>query len=954
MGPLARRATFVLGSLALAVATAVTLLGQAPAASRAGAAPKVTTPEAFFGHQVGADYVLFNYTKYSEFVRQLDKESDRMIVQSIGKTAEGRDQLMAIITSPENHKQLARYKDIARRLALAEGLTDEQARALARDGKAVVWIDGGLHATEVLGAAQLTETIYQLVTRTDDETTRFLRDVIVLAVHANPDGMELVSDWYMRNSDPRRREFGTIPRLYQKYIGHDNNRDFYMSAQPESINMNRQLYREWFPQIMYNHHQTGPTGTILFAPPFRDPANYVYHPLIVTGLDVVGAAMHNRFVAENKPGATMRRGANYSTWWNGGLRTTVYFHNMIGLLTESIGHPTPMEVAFVPDRQIMSADLPYPIEPQTWHFRQSIEYSLTANRAVLDVASRNREIFLYNIYKMGKDSIDKGSKDTWTVYPRRLQAVKDEIARAARAGADGGDARMVPGGLTRNTVPLAQYDALMKRPEWRDPRAYVLPAGEGDFLTSAKFVNTLLKTGVVVHRATAPFSAGGRQYPAGSFVVKTAQAFRPHVLDMFEPQDHPNDFQYPGGPPIPPYDNAGWTLAYQMGVKFDRLLEGVDGTFEALHDPIAPTPGAVTDAAGAAGFVVGHRHNDAFIAVNRLLKAGEEVHFVADRSWQSADGTGVMFIPAKASTAAVLQKAAADLGLSFRGVTARPTGATHRLVKPRIGLWDRYGGSMPSGWVRWILEQYEFDFEVVYPQLLDAGNLRAKYDVLLFPDGGIPEPPGSGAGGGFFGGRQPSPEEIPAEFRARLGNVTARQTLPQLKQFAEAGGVLVAFGGSATLGEQLGLPVSDHLVELTAAGGERPLPRDKYYIPGSLMRVAVDNTNPVAWGFEREVDVMFDNSPVLHLGPEASLRHVQPAAWFASKSTLRSGWAWGQHYLEGGAAAVAAPLGRGKVYLFGPEITFRAQPHGTFKFLFNSIFVGTAQAGGASPRDTQR
>ena len=234
-----------------------------------------------------------------------------------------------------------------------------------------MWIDGGLHANEVLGAQQLTETIYQLVSKNDPETLRFLRDVIILAVHVNPDGMELVSDWYMRNSDPLKRETNNLPRLYQKYIGHDNNRDFYMSAQNESININEQLYRQWYPQIIYNHHQTGPTGTILFAPPFRDPANYVYHPLIITGLDVVGSAMHNRFVTENKPGATMRRGANYSTWWNGGLRTSPYFHNMIGLLTETIGHPTPMEVAFVPDRQMASADLPYPIEPQKWHFRQS-------------------------------------------------------------------------------------------------------------------------------------------------------------------------------------------------------------------------------------------------------------------------------------------------------------------------------------------------------------------------------------------------------------------------------------------------------------------------------------------------------------------------------------------------------------------------------------------------------
>src|ERR671912_1713715 len=261
-----------LRSYALAVLT-LALLSASPAAQ---APPKVTNPEQFFGHQVGADYVLPNYTKFTEFVRKLDTESDRMTVQSIGKTAEGREQLMAIITSPENHKNLQKYKDSARRLALAEGLTDDQARALARDGKAVVWIQGGLPATEVLGAQQLTETIYQLVSKNDPETLRFLRDVIILAVHVNPDGMELVSDWYMRHEDRLKRTTGDLPRLYQKYIGHDNNRDFYMSAQNESININQQLYHEWFPQIIYNHHQTGPTGTILFAPPFRDPANYVY------------------------------------------------------------------------------------------------------------------------------------------------------------------------------------------------------------------------------------------------------------------------------------------------------------------------------------------------------------------------------------------------------------------------------------------------------------------------------------------------------------------------------------------------------------------------------------------------------------------------------------------------------------------------------------------------------
>ncbi|OFW46121.1 MAG: peptidase [Acidobacteria bacterium RIFCSPLOWO2_12_FULL_67_14b] len=932
------------------VALALVISLAAPSAQAPAPAPKVTTPEQFFGHPIGADYVLPNYTKFTEYVRKLDAESDRMVVQSIGKTAEGRDQLMSIITAPENFKKLDRYREISRRLSQAEGLTDDQARALAKEGKAVIWIDGGLHATEVLGAQQLIETIYQFNSKNDEETLRILKDVIILATHANPDGMELVSNWYMRNTDQKQRSTGQLPRLYQKYIGHDNNRDFYMMNQPESVNMNRILYREWFPQIMYNHHQTGPTGTVMFSPPFRDPFNYVFDPIVVNTLDQVGAAMHTRFDAEGKPGVTTRSGSNYSTWWNGGLRTMAYFHNQVGLLTESIGNPTPQTIGFVPDRVIARGDLPFPITPQVWHFRQSIDYSLTANYAVLDFAQRYRESLLYNIYLAGRNSIKRGNTDNWTVYPRRVAEVKDAIAKDMKV--DGGsDSRMVSGGRIA-TVP-EKYYAIVRKPEYRDPRGYILSANEGDFLTATKFVNIMIRSGLTAHRATAPFTVAGKQYPAGSYVFKGAQAFRPHLLDMFEPQDHPNDFQYPGGPPIPPYDSAGWTLAFQMGLKFDRVLEAFDGPFEKIPDVIKPAPGKVTDTAGAVGYVVNHRNNDAFIAINRLLKANEEAFFVGDRGYQSADGTGVIYITAKPTTGALLARAAADLGLSFTAVTQRPAGAMYKLTKPRIGLWDQYGGSMPSGHLRWLLEQFEFDFERVFPATLDAGNLKAKYDVILFPDGGIPETDSAGGGGGGgFGGPAPNPQDIPEEFRAHLGRVSIAKTVPQLKAFAEAGGVLVAFGGSAVLGHHLDLPVSDHLVEVAQDGTERPLPGTKFYIPGSILSVAVDNTNPVAFGFEKKVDVFFDASPVLELAPDAALRGVKTVAWFDTKTALRSGWAWGQHYLEGGTAAVEAQLGRGKVFLFGPEITFRAQPHGTFKFLFNSIYYGTSVPAGAATTTT--
>ena len=927
----------------------------------AAAAQTVTTPKQHFGFNIGDDYQLATYTQFIDYWQKLDKESDRMKVVEIGKTAEGRPQLMAIITSPENHKKLERYKEISRKLATAEGLTDDQARALAKEGKGIVWFDGGLHATEVLGAHQLIETVYQLVSRSDAETTRFLNDLVILAVHANPDGMELVSSWYMRESEPTRRSSNGLPRLYQKYIGHDNNRDFYMSTQPESTNMNRAMYIEWFPQIMYNHHQTGPAGTVMFAPPFRDPFNYNFDPLIPSQLDLVAAAMHSRFAAEGKPGVTSRKGSSYSTWWNGGLRTMAYFHNMIGLLTETIGNPTPTSIPFIPSKQLPDSNLHFPIEPQVWHFRQSIDYSVTANYAVFDIASRNKENFLYNIYQMGKNSIERGNRDSWTATPRRVIAAETALSGGRGRGgaaAPAGDEPDPGGGRGgRGGGSPEDFKKFLRDPATRDPRGYILPADQTDFPTATKFVNALLKTGVTVHRATAAFTVAGKSYPAGSYVVKSAQAFRPHVLDMFEPQDHPDDIPYPGGPPTRPYDNAGWTLAYQMGVKVDRVLEGFDGPFEKLSGLQKPAPGKVTTTA-TAGYTFSHAVNDSFTAINRLIAAGEDV------SWMSSGPQqGAFFVATKGSTAATVGKIAADLGLNFDGVSARPAGDAIKLRKLRIALADQYGGSMPSGWTRWLLEQFEFPFEVVFPQALDAGNLASRFDVIIFPSGVGPAPAGGGRGGrggagGGGGGRGGAGggagAAIPAQYQSQLGAYTAAQTAPQLKKFLDDGGTILAVGRSAmNLAEIFELPVDNHLVERSSDGTTRPLPSEKYYVPGSVLRVAVDNTSPIAHGMTNPLDVFFDNSPVFRLEPEAALKGIRPVAWFDSANPLRSGWAYGQGYLQGGVAVVDASVGKGKLFLFGPEITFRAQPHGTFKFLFNGIYLAARTAGTGAATDSR-
>ncbi len=394
---------------------------------------RITTPQQQFGHNFGDDYWIPNYTGLMSYWDKLARESDRMKLVRIGTTSEGRPMMMAIISSPDNLRQLDKYQKISARLAHADGLTDAEARKLAADGRVVVWIDGGLHSTETLGITQLGETVYELASQTDPETMRFLKECIILAVPANPDGVEFVGNWYMRRADPKTRTLEWLPRLYNKYVGHDDNRDLYLASQPESQALDSILFRAWYPQIMYNHHQAGPAGTVMAAPPYRDPFNYNYDPLIPVELDWIGGAMNTRFVEEGKAGVTFRAGSEFSTWWNGGLRTTVYFHNMLGLLTETIGNPTPMQIPVVPDRLLPSGSLPDPVMPGVWHFAQSVAYSISANRAVLDLAARQREQFLYNIYRMGKNSIDRGSRDNWTINPDRVAEVRTAFDTRGRS-----------------------------------------------------------------------------------------------------------------------------------------------------------------------------------------------------------------------------------------------------------------------------------------------------------------------------------------------------------------------------------------------------------------------------------------------------------------------------------------------------------------------------------------
>ena len=900
----------------------------------------VTSPKEQFGFNVGDDYRLVNYTRMEAYWKKLASESDRMKLTDIGMTAEGRHQWMAVISAPENIKNLAHYKEISQKLAAAEGVSSDQAHALANEGKAVVWIDGGLHATETAGSQNIIEMIYEMLSRSDPETLRLLRDDILLVVAANPDGQELVADWYMREKDEKKRSYNNLPRLYNKYIGHDDNRDSLTSNMPETANMNRQLFIEWNPQLMYNHHQSGPAGEVIFIPPLRDPVNHNVDGLVTLGIQAVGTALHERLVAKGMGGSGMRTQANYDGWWNGGMRNTATFHNTIALLTEIIGNPTPMEIPLIPEKQLYISDIPLPIAPQPWHFHQTIEYLMETNRAMLDYASRHRDELLYNIWRMGMNGIERGSEDYWTITPKRIEALRlaaggagggGRGGRGGQAVAGGGDAP--GGGGNARGFPAELYAKVLHAPAMRDPRGYIMASDQADFPTATRFVNALLKSGITVMQASAAFEVAGKSYPAGSYVVKTAQAFRPEVRDMFEPQDHPRDDLYPGGPPIPPYDIAGWTLAMQMGVQYDRVADGFNGPFVKLTGMQKPMPRGITGPANPAGYLISHRSNYSMTLVNRLLKANADVYWLKGAAKAGGEdlGTGAIWTPASPAVAEVLRNSSRDLGVAVYAMAKAPSGEALRIPRVRIGLYDQYGGLAPSGWTRWIFEQYEFPFEVVYPQTLDAGSLRSKFDVLVFPDGAMRA---TGGRGGGRGGGAAADQNVPEEYRGWTGRISEDKTIPQIKQFVESGGAVVTVGSSTSMAELLGVHTSNALTGI---------PRDKFYIPGSLMRAHIDNTNPVAYGMPETVDVFFDNNPVFRLAADAKSKGLNSVASFSGKETLDSGWALGQELLDGTSAVVEATAGEGKVFVLGPEVTFRGEPDGTYKLLFNSLFYGAAK-----------
>jgi len=862
-------------------------------------APSIPTPEQFVGHPIGADKKLVRWDKIVEYFQLVDRASDRVLVEELGKSTQGNPFILATITSAANMARLDEFKAIQRRLAKPYDLDEAEAHKLIAAGKVVVFVQCNIHSTEIGSNQMALELLYRLATEDSPFVKNILDNVIFLLLpSANPDGQIMVVDWYNQNVGTEY-EFSPMPWLYHKYVGHDNNRDAYMLTQVESRLITKVLYEQWFPQVFYDQHQMGSSGPRIFVPPFMNPINPNVNPIIWAELGWLGFAMNTALNEQGYVGVI--HDDMYTAWWQGGFRASGWWHNMVGLLTEvasaNLASPVEQEKTELwkqlpplgreefqrrdprrplpaPRDTVPRANYPRPWLGGTWHLRDIVDYELAVTFALLDAAANGRVRLLENYYRMGREGIAAGKKG--------------------------------------------------------DPFAYVFPPEQHDTGVLVKLLRTLQLGGVEVHRAEQAFQADGKEYPAGSYVILLAQPYHAYAKDLLEPQKHPDPKRYePGRIRERPYDITGWTLPLQMGVKAVEIKKPFETKLTKL-DSIPAAPGSLARAAQRRvyGYLIRPEANNKVIATNRLLQAGAELYWLKEetRVGEKVFPAGAILVRGR-DLGGQVEALVNELALVAAELDRAPAAAALALRPPRIGLYQPWIASMDEGWTRWLLEQYEFPYKTVHNDDIRAGKLAEKFDVLIFPDMGARE---------IVRGRQE--QRTRPEYRGGIGE----DGVEAVREFVRVGGTLVLLGDSGELAlEAMPLPVKNVL---------KDVPTSEFFCPGSLLRILVDNRHPVAYGMPAEATVMFDNSPAFDLAPGFSYTEVRVIARYPNTNPLQSGWLRGPQYLFDRITAAEVNYERGRVILLGPQVQFRAQPHGTFKLLFNALHYAATQPAPLPPR----
>jgi len=611
---------------------------------------KLKTPLEFFGFQMGADKKMAHWDDMVRYYDLLGKASNRMKVVNMGKTSEGRPFYALFISSPANLAKLEDYRRINATIADPRGVSDDSLEALTRRGKAVILQSMSMHSTEIGGSQMAVELVYDLLSRNDEEAKRILDNVIAIMIPSfNPDGEVMVTEWY-RKTLGTEAEGTSPPSLYQKYAGHDNNRDAFQQNLPDSKYISKLLFREWIPQAYVDHHHMGSNGARIFLPPYADPVRPSADPIVWRELSWYGAQMATKEEEYGESGVI--NDAVYSGWGHMGFHWITPFHNIAGMLTESASARLASPMTMTKEqlqgntRNLITykeqTNFPNPWPGGVWHLRDIVDRQKISAWATLDLAARNKETVLRNMYLKGKHQTERGAQGS--------------------------------------------------------PKAFVVSVGDDqhDPLTTRKMIQNLLNQGVEVMQSSAGFTQDGRTYGPGTYVVSMAQPKMGVVRWMLGRTNYPDD-EYTrdnDGNPIRPYDMATDVMAEFMGVRVDPTDANVTATLAKVASAESPA-GKV--ASGAKGYAFSGHLNDSWRAANLLFAKG-----VAVRRVDKANGPLHVgdYVVANAP-AEVVASVAKATGVDFSALSGDANDGSHAIKPLRVAMYQRYnGGNADEGWTR--------------------------------------------------------------------------------------------------------------------------------------------------------------------------------------------------------------------------------------------------------------
>jgi len=843
---------------------------------------KVTSPEEFFGYQLGSDNNIARWEKIVEYFKKVEEQSDRIKVVDMGPTTMGNPFLLVIISSPDNMKNLEHLRQVNAKISDPRGLTEDKIKELVAEGKAVICQSMSLHATEIAGTQMSPELTYDLLTKEDEETKRILDNVVFLMFPCfNPDGEIMVTDWYNKYIGTEY-EGCNLPWLYNKYVGHDNNRDAFTTNMVESQYAAKVMYRDWHPQAYQDHHHMGSYGARLYVAPYSEPIHPYADPLIWREQSWFGAHMAYRLEEAGKTG--ILNAAQFLGWGHLGFHWLGNYHNIASMLTENASAKlaTPMYIhsdQLVGDGRGPIRGFPH-YKPQTnfphpwpggwWRLRDIVEQVKISAWALLDIAARSKDIVLWNAYLKAKRQTERGKEG--------------------------------------------------------HPKAYVISSCQHDPLTAEKLIDKLLVQGIEIERAKADFVVEGSVYPKGSYLIFLDQPKMGAIKTLLGRTIYPDDqwTREADGSPSRPQDMTTDTLAEFMGVCVDPLCSCPEVELEKVAEHKVPAGKVV--GSSEFGYIFEGRLNDSFRAANILIGKGLKIARVEG----CAEAEERTFVPgsfvAPAGSEKALLEVAKETGVDFYALEKGAEGAKE-VKPPRIAIYQRYwGGNMDEGWTRWLLEQFRFQYTTVMDKEIKEGKLKEKFDVLLLPSDATPLITGEKLEEYFtrqrFPGYMPT---FPPEYRSGIG----AEGVEAIKKFVESGGTLVAMNKSCDFAiEKLGLKVRDVLKDLK--------PKE-FFCPGSTLKMRVETCHPLAYGMPENVLSVFWNSPAFEVLPSEFNEDYEIVARYPEREIMQSGWLVGEEKIANKAAIIVAKHGKGKIVLMGIWSQHRGQTHGTFKLLFNNL-----------------